>query len=188
MNRDKARMLLGEGATEEQITNLLNAFHEANKTQNDQITSLNSKLSDYDELKAKLNAIEQANMTEQERLAEEKKQIETNLRNSKIIYNMAKAKEILAGENIEEELLKRLVTDDETSTLANANLFKQTLTNLKETVEKQTRESLSTKDLTPSITNVPQTEEKMTFNKFAELSSEEQEQFIKNHPEEFEKF
>lgn len=189
MNRDKARILLGEGATEEQITNLLNEFHNASKAQNEQIASLNDKLNkvnDYDELKAKLDAIEKANMSEQERIAEEKKQIETNLRNSKIIYNTAKAKEILAGENVDEELLKKLVTDDEASTIANANLFKQTLTNLKESVEKQTRESLATTDLKPGITNVTQGEEKMTFDKFSKLSASEQEQFINEHPEEFE--
>jgi hypothetical protein len=189
MNRDKARMILGEGATEEQITNLLNEFHNASKEQNNQIASLNdklSKVSDYEELKAKLDAIEKANMSAQERLAEEKKQIETNLRNSKLIYNMAKAKEILAGETVDEELLKRLVTDDEASTIANANLFKQTLTSLKDTVEKQTRESLATTDLKPGMTNVNQGGEKMTFDKFSKLSALEQEQFINDHPEEFE--
>lgn len=189
MNRDKARMILGEGATEEQITNLLNEFHNASKEQNNQIASLNdklNKLSDYDELKAKLDAIEKANMSEQERLAEDKKQIEANLKNSRIIYNTAKAKEILAGENVKEELLKKLVTDDEASTIANATLFKETLTNLKDTIEKQTRESLATADLKPGITNVTQGEEKMTFDKFAKLSSVEQEKFINEHPEEFE--
>lgn len=189
MNRDKARILLGEGATEEQITNLLNEFHNSEKAKNDEIASLNDKLnkvSDYEDLKAKLDAIEKANMTEQEKLAEDKKQIEANLRNSKIIYNTAKAKEILAGENVDEELLKRLVTDDEASTIANANLFKQTLTNLKDSVEKKTRESLATADLKPGITNVNQGEEKMTFDKFSKLSADEQEKFINEHPEEFE--
>lgn len=189
MNRDKARILLGEGATEEQITNLLNEFHNNEKAKNAEIASLNDKLSkvgDYDELKAKLDAIEKANMSEQERLAEEKKQIEANLRNSKMIYNTAKAKEILAGENVDEELLKRLVTDDEASTIANATLFKQTLSNLKESVEKQTRESLATADLKPGITNVTQNEDKMTFDKFSKLSAEEQNKFINEHPEEFE--
>ena len=189
MNRDKARMILGEGATEEQITNLLNEFHNNEKAKNAEIASLNDKLSkvgDYDELKAKLDAIEKANMSEQERLAEEKKQIEANLRNSKMIYNTAKAKEILAGETVDEELLKRLVTEDEATTIANATLFKQTLSNLKESVEKQTRESLATADLKPGITNVTQNEDKMTFDKFSKLSAEEQNKFINEHPEEFE--
>ena len=189
MNRDKARILLGEGATEEQITNLLNEFHNASKEHNNQIASLNDKLnkmSDYDELKAKLDAIEQANMTEQQKLEADKQEIARNLANSRIIVNTAKAKEILAGEIVDEKLLQKLVTDDEATTIANATLFKQTLTNLKDTVEKQTRESLATSDLKPGITNVTQGEEKMTFDKFAKLSSVEQEKFINEHPEEFE--
>ena len=189
MNRDKARILLGEGATEEQITNLLNEFHNASKEHNNQIASLNDKLnkmSDYDELKAKLDAIEQANMTEQQKLEADKQEIARNLANSRIIVNTAKAKEILAGETVDEKLLQKLVTDDEATTIANATLFKQTLTNLKDTVEKQTRESLATSDLKPGITNVTQGEEKMTFDKFAKLSSVEQEKFINEHPEEFE--
>lgn len=188
MNRDKARILLGEGATEEQITNLLNEFHNASKAQNEQIASLNdklSKVSDYEDLKAKLNAIEQANMTEQQKLEAERQEIERNLKNSRIIVNTAKAKEILAGENVDENLLQKLVTDDEATTIANANLFKQTLTNLKESVEKQTRESLATTDLKPGMTNVTQGEEKMTFDKFSKLSAFEQEKFINEHPEEF---
>jgi hypothetical protein len=189
MNRDKARMILGEGATEEQITNLLNEFHNAEKEKNDKIAQLEVKLnnvSDYDDLKAKLDAIELANMTDQQKLEADKLEIEKNLKNSRIIVNTAKAKEILAGEIVDENLLQKLVTDDEATTIANANLFKQTLTNLKESVEKQTRESLSTADLKPGITNVTQGEEKMTFDKFSKLSASEQEKFINEHPEEFE--
>lgn len=189
MNRDKARMILGEGATEEQITNLLNEFHNNEKAKNAEIASLNdklSKVSDYDELKAKLDAIELANMTDQQKLEADKQEIAKNLRDSRIIVNTAKAKEILAGENINETLLQKLVTDDEASTIANATLFKETLTTLKDTVEKKTRESLATTDLKPGITNVTQGEEKMTFDKFSKLSAVEQEKFINEHPDEFE--
>jgi hypothetical protein len=189
MNRDKARMILGEGATEEQITNLLNEFHNNEKAKNAEIASLNdklSKVSDYDELKAKLDAIELANMTDQQKLEADKQEIAKNLRDSRIIVNTAKAKEILAGENINETLLQKLVTDDEASTIANATLFKETLTTLKDTVEKKTRESLATTNLKPGITNVTQGEEKMTFDKFSKLSAIEQEKFINEHPEEFE--
>ena len=73
MKRDDIKNILGEGASEEQITNLLNEFHNSEKAKNDEIASLNDKLnkvSDYEDLKAKLDAIEKANMTEQEKLAE----------------------------------------------------------------------------------------------------------------------
>jgi hypothetical protein len=74
MNREKAREILGDNATEEQITNLLNSWHldenEKVKELENKINSLtaeNSKHSDYDEIKKQLDEINQANMTEQEK-------------------------------------------------------------------------------------------------------------------------
>lgn len=189
MNRDKARNLLGEGATEEQITKFLNEYHNEEKAKNDEINALKeelNKFNDYDEIKNKLDAIEKANMSDQEKLEEAKKETAENLKKARMIYNTAKAKEILAGENIDEKLLQNLVTDDEATTIANANLFKQTLTNLKESVAKQTKETLVNTDLKPDLTNVNPNEEKMTLDKFMSLSSEEQEKFIAENPQEFE--
>lgn len=189
MNRDKARNLLGEGATEEQITKFLNEYHNEEKAKNDEINALKeelNKFNDYDEIKNKLDAIEKANMSDQEKLEEAKKETAENLKKARMIYNTAKAKEILAGENIDEKLLQNLVTDDEATTIANANLFKQTLTNLKESVAKQTKETLVNADLKPDLTNVNPNDEKMTLDKFMSLSSEEQEKFIAENPQEFE--
>lgn len=190
MKRDDIKNILGENATEEQITNLLNAFHNSTKEAKDKIEELNNKLSkvsDYDTIKKQLDEINKANMTEQEKLEEQKKEIEQNLKTSRIIVNTAKAKEILAGENIDDKLIASLVNDNLDDTIAKANMFKETLTNLKESVEKKTRESLTTADLKPSITNVVQGEDVMTFEKFSKLSASEQEKFIAEHPEEFEK-
>lgn len=190
MKRDDIKNILGENATEEQITNLLNAFHNSTKEAKDKIEELNNKLSkvsDYDTIKKQLDDINKANMTEQEKLEEQKKEIEQNLKTSRIIVNTAKAKEILAGENIDDKLIASLVNDNLDDTIAKANMFKETLTNLKESVEKKTRESLTTADLKPSITNVVQGEDVMTFEKFSKLSASEQEKFIAEHPEEFEK-
>ncbi len=190
MKRDDIKNILGENATEEQITNLLNAFHNSTKEAKDKIEELNNKLSkvsDYDTIKKQLDDINKANMTEQEKLEEQKKEIEQNLKTSRIIVNTAKAKEILAGENIDDKLIASLVNDNLDDTIAKANMFKETLTNLKESVEKKTRESLTTADLKPSITNVVQGEDVMTFEKFSKLSASEQEKFIAEHPDEFEK-
>ena len=197
MKRDDIKKILGENATEEQISNLLNAFHEKEnetkkqaddtKKEVDDLKKQLNKYSDYDTIKKQLDDINKANMTEQEKMEEQKKEIAENLRQSRIIVNTAKAKEILAGENVDEELLNRIVTDDTDTTIALANKFKETLSTLKTNVEKQTRESLSTQDLKPSITNVPQDSGAMTLNKFYELSAEEQNKFVEEHPDEFEK-
>ena len=196
MKRDDIKKILGENATEEQISNLLNAFHEKenetkkqvddNKKELDDLKKQLNRYSDYDTIKKQLDDINKANMTEQEKLEEQKKEIAENLRQSRIIVNTAKAKEILAGESVDEELLNRIVTDDTDTTIALANKFKETLSTLKTNVEKQTRESLSTQDLKPSITNVTQ-DGAMTLDKFYELSAEEQDKFVEEHPDEFEK-
>lgn len=195
MKRDDIKKILGENATEEQISNLLNAFHEKEsetkketdntKKELDDLKKQLNKYSDYDTIKKQLDDINKANMTEQEKMEEQKKEIAENLRQSRIIVNTAKAKEILAGESVDEELLNRIVTDDTDTTIALANKFKETLNTLKTNVEKQTRESLSTQDLKPSITNVTQDGGAMTLDKFYDLSAEEQDKFIEEHPDEF---
>lgn len=190
MTRDEARTILGEGATEEQITNLLAQFHSIEKAKNTEINNLKTELgkySDYNDLKNKLSEIEKANMTEQEKLEEQKREIEKNLSQSRIIVNTAKAKEILAGEDIDDEIISSLVTDDMDVTVALATKMKTTLSSLRDNVAKKTKEDLSTLDIQPTLSNVEQGEDVMTLEKFGNLSVEEQEKFINEHPEEFEK-
>lgn len=189
MNRDEAKKILGENATEEQITNFLNNYHLNEnakvKELQDQLNALkseNSKYSDYDTIKTKLNEIEQANMTEQQKLDQMKKETENNLRESRIIVNTAKAKEILAGENIDEKLIQSLVDDNLENTIAKATMFKQTLTNIKDSVAKQTKESLVNADLKPTIPNVNPNEDVMTLDKFGNMTAEEQNKWLQENP------
>lgn len=191
MNREKARQILGENATEEQVTNFLNEWHNSKKEEQKQyetqLSELQSKInqySDYDDIKAKLDEINKANMTEQEKMEEQRKEIETNLSNSRKIYNKAKAMEILAGENVDEKIIDSLVTDNLETTLATINALKTNLTAIKDGVAKNTKESLTTLDLTPTMTNVPQNDV-MTMDKFMDLSAEEQDKFVNEHPTEF---
>jgi hypothetical protein len=189
MTRDEARKILGEDATEEQITNLLNNYHiqESSKVKEleKQINSLNeqnSKYSDYDEIKSKLDEINKANMSEQEKLEAQKKEIETNLKNSRIIVNTAKAKEILAGLDLDDDIISLVVSDDEAKTISSANKLKAKFDMQKENVAKQTKESLANVDLTPTITNVNQNENIMSFDKFNSLSADEQNKWLEENP------
>ena len=109
MKRDDIKNILGEDASEEQITNLLNAFHNSSKEAKNKIDELNAKLSDYDaklseydDIKKKLDDINKANMSEQEKLEADKKLTAETLKKAQIIYNTAKVKEILSGENVDE--------------------------------------------------------------------------------------
>ena len=189
MDREKARKILGENATEEQVTNLLNSWHieETAKVKEleNQLNGLkeqNSKYSDYDEIKSKLDEINKANMSEQEKLEAQKKEIETNLKNSRIIVNTAKAKEILAGLDLDDDIISLVVSDDEAKTISSANKLKAKFDMQKENVAKQTKESLANVDLTPTITNVNQNENIMSFDKFNSLSADEQNKWLEENP------
>ena len=190
MTRDEARKILGEEATEEQITNLLNNFHiqESNKVKEleNQINSLTAtanKYSDYDEIKKQLDDINKANMSEQEKLEQMKKETETNLKNSRIIVNTAKAKEILAGLDLDDDTISLVVSDDETTTINRANNLKNKFDTMRDTVAKKTKEELSNLDISPTITNVEQKDEAMNWEKFQSLSADEQNKLIEENPD-----
>ena len=188
MTRDNVKEILGEGATDEQVSAILNAFHSDIDAKDKEINSLNSKLQsqkDYDDIKKQLDDINKANMTEQEKIEEQKREIEKNLRESKIIVNTAKAKEILAGLPLTDDVINSLVRDDEESTINNANNLKNQIESLKAETDKKVREELANIDLKPKISNVPQDGGKMTWDKFEGLSQEEQNKFAEEHPDEF---
>lgn len=184
----KREELLAKGYTEEQVTDILNTFHGINKENEKLKGELIQKAeieSKYNEANAKLEEINKANMTEQEKLEAMKKETEANLKKSKVLLNKTKAQNILVGLDIDDELIDTLVTDDEKTTLDNANRLKARFDIFKDTVEKQTRESLTNIDAKPTPTNKPQDGNGMTFEKFRTLSQEEQNKFAAEHPEEF---
>lgn len=192
MTREEAKKILGENATEEQVTNLLNNYHveESAKVKEledkvNNLTAQNSKYSDYDSIKQQLDDINKANMTEQQKMEAAKEETKKNLLESRKIYNTAKAKEILSGLGLSDETISLVVSDDEAKTIANANKLKSEFDITKETVAKQTKESLMNTDLKPSISNVPQKEKDdgvMTFDKFENMSAEEQNEWLAKNP------
>ena len=191
MKRDDIKKILGEGATEEQVTNLLNSFHNAEKVKNDEIARLNTKISqqsDYEDLKKQIDAINKEKMTEQEKMDADRQEIAKNLMESRIIVNTAKAKEILAGEEIDEEIIASLVTDNLDITVAKATKMKQTLTALRDSVSKKTKEDLTNANIDPNLSNVDPNKDDapMTFEKFSDMSIAEQNKWAEEHPEEFE--
>jgi hypothetical protein len=195
MSREDARKIIGEEATEEQITNFLNTIHTLQsakvkelENQVNLLTEQNSKYSDYDAIKQQLEEINKANMTEQEKLEAQKKEIETNLKNSRIIVNTAKAKEILAGLDLDDDIISLVVSDDANKTIDSANKLKAKFDMQKENVAKATKESLTTLNLDPALPNVNQNNSNVidSFEKFGNLSAEEQEKWINEHPTEFE--
>ena len=185
----KREDLLAKGYTEEQVTDLLNTFHSINsenKLLKNEVESKQELVNQNLELQRQLDEINKANMTEQEKLESEKAEVEKNLANARKIYNKAKVKEILAGENIDEQLIDNLVSEDEATTIANANLFKTTLEGLKETVAKQTKESITNLDVKPQPTNIPQDDNIMTAEKFSKMTMTEQVLWKRENAQEYE--
>lgn len=190
MTRDEAKKILGEGATEEVITNFLDNYHieESAKikdleTKVNNLTQENNKYSDYDTIKKQLDDINKANMTEQEKLEQQKKEIEKNLKDSRIIVNTAKAKDLLAGLNVNDTIIAKLVSENETETINSVNELKTMLETQKELISKQTKESLTNVDLKPTISNVNQNENTInSFEKFSSLSADEQEKWLAENP------
>lgn len=180
--------LLAKGYTEEQVTDLLNTFHGINK-ENEKLKGELIEKADietkYNEANAKLEEINKANMTEQEKLEEMKKETENNLKQSKILLNKTKAQNILVGLDIDDELINSLVSDDEKITLDNANRLKSKFEAYKESIVKETRESIANIDSKPKASNILNDDGAMTFDKFRTLSQEEQNKFAAEHPTEF---
>lgn len=185
----KREELLAKGYTEEQVTDLLNTFHKVNE-ENKILTNELGKKSELEaknlELQKQLDEINKASMTEQERIAKEKEEIAKNLKDSRIIKNTALAKDILAGMEVDDKLVKRLVSEDENETVELASLFKTKLDNDKEKHYKEAKESLINANVTPTPTNVPQNDDSMTVEKFNSMTLTEQVMWKKENAQEYE--
>lgn len=189
MTRDDIKKILGEGATEEQITNTLNALHNqtnALKQELESVKATQSKYSDYDEIKKQLEDINKANMSEQEKMKADREEIAKNLRESKLIKNKAKVMEVLAGRDIDEELIDSIVGEDENISVAKAQKLANKLDNLIADTKKKTEEELANLNVKPNLPNTdPNNDGVMNWEKFSKMSIEEQNKFAEENPEDF---
>lgn len=187
----KREELLAKGYTEEQVTDLLNSFHSAqnevkkeNETLRKELESKSSLEVQNQNLQKQLDAINEANLTEQEKIAKEKEEADRYLSNAKKINNTAKAKEILAGLDIDDTLIATLVSEDENATITNANLLKNKLNTVREVAITTTKEQLANLDVKPNPTNIVQQDDGvMTEEKFNAMSLTDQAIFKKSNPD-----
>ena len=189
MTRDEVRKILGEGATEEQITNTLNALHNQTNSLKQELESVKatqSKYSDYDDIKKQLEEINKANMSQEEKMKADREEIAKNLRESKLIKNKAKVLEVLAGRDIDDEIIDSIVGEDESISIAKATKLATKLDNLIAETKKKTEEDIATLNVKPNLPNTdPNNDGAMNWDKFSKLSVEEQNKFANEHPEEF---
>lgn len=195
MKRDEVIAILGENATDEQVSAILNKFHEKDSELRSKTAELAKSQSDLAQKEAdlttaqtQLDEINKAKMTEQEKIAADKEEAEKYVSESKKVYAKAKATEILASVGIsDEDLIKSLVSDNVELTETNANIFVENIKKIKEDVEKKTREEIANADLKPNPSNSSNNSDGMTWEKYTKLSEEEQSRFEQEHPEEFAK-
>jgi len=186
MNREEIKKTLGEGATEEQVTNILNFFHTSGKVKDDSIQELKNKIetfNDYEELKEYKTKTELEKMTDADKMKADKELTAKNLKESKKIVNEAKARNVLAGLNISDEIINALVSDDEEKTVATATKLAEQMNSLKENTKKETLEAQANLDVKPPLPNREPDNEGMTWNKFKELSLDDQNKFGEENPD-----
>lgn len=194
MSREDIKKMLGENATDEQITAILNMVHNE-KAKTDKLEAQLSAKSAVDDENAKiikglqeeLDKFKKEKMTEQEKLEADRKEIAKNLANSRMILSKAKAQEILSQVGItDDEIIDTVCSDNLDNTISKATALANKFKAVTEETAKKTKEELANLDIKPNPTNIPQGDDVMTFDKFAQLSASEQEKFIEEHPEEFE--
>jgi len=188
MDRETIKKILGESATDEQVTSVLNALHNQSntlKTENENLKNSINKYSDYDDIKKELDEFKKAKMTEQEKLEQAKKEIAENLRQSKLIKNKAKVMQELAGLDIDEEIIDSIVGEDETLSISKAQKLASKFNSVIESTKTKTQQELATTNVKPNISNA-NPNEGMTWEKFTSMSASEQAKFQEEHPQEFE--
>ena len=191
----KREDLLAKGFTEEQVTEILNTFHNENQQVNKEnerlkgeIASANEKLAGYSNMEKEYNDYKKSLMTEQEKFEAMKKEAAQNLAKSKRVYNEAQARTILAqlGGEIDENVLNSIVSEDAEKTIANANALVNLVKAREEETAKKTKEEIQNLNILPTPSNVPSGEKEIkTFDDFDKLSYDDQVKFAEEHPDEF---
>ena len=191
MSREEVKKMLGENATDEQVTVILNAIHQEKSKADNLEQKLNAQNlvnqeteNKYKALEQKLSELEKEKMPEAEKLQLKEKEVEKNLAESKKILSKAKAQEILSKVGItDEDIINTVVSDNIDNTIASATVIANKFKFVQEETVKKTKEELANLDVKPTPTNVSQGEEGLTLDKFFNMSAQEQEKLINENPE-----
>ena len=186
----KREELIAKGYTEEQATELLNLFHAENneiKANNSQLQKdlniANQTITELNKAQVQLKQLQQAQMTDQEKLDAMKAETEKNLAESKRIVSKAQAKTIFAEiGGIDDAILDTLVSEDLTQTEANAKALVDLIKSRDEATAKKTKEDLANLNVLPNPSNVQKGSDdksQMTKEQFAKLSREERTKIFK---------
>lgn len=184
--------LIEKGYSEEQVTELLNMFHDSKNQTNTNLQGEVDRLREfetkYNNARKELDEINKSKMSAQEKIEADLKEAENLKAKSQIIYNTAKAKDILAGYDVDDTIIANLVNGDEQSTISSATKLKELLDSKVETTKLKVKEELSNLNVKPNPSNVPQKDDVMTKERFDKLSMSEQKQWKDSHIDEYHQF
>ena len=191
MSREDVKKMLGENATDEQVSAVLNSLHQEKARADDLEKKLNAQSmvnkeveTKYQEIATKLDELEKEKMTEAEKLQLKEKEVEKNLAESRKTLSKAKAQEIFSKVGItDEEIINTVVSDNIDTTIANATMIANKFKFVQEETVKKTKEEIANLDVKPAPSNVSQGEEGMTLDKFFNMSSQEQEKLLSENPD-----
>lgn len=191
----KREELTALGYTDEQVTQLLDLMHKTNNNitkENEKLKAdldtANNKIVGLTQIEQEYNTLKQSQLTEQEKQSLKEKEIEERLSNARKIDNKAMAKEIFSEiGGVSEDVLNSVVTDDTEQTKKNATAVLNQINSVKEATVNQTKQEMSELDIKPTASNNLETKVEMTWKKFDSMTSDEQEKFVEEHPEEFAK-
>lgn len=179
--------VIEKGFNEEQATIYLNDFHSLSN----KIKDLEEKLSksqeqnkQLEDIKRKYDEIETERLSKEEQIALKEKKIAENLEKSNKILNKAEAKTILAGLDINDDLIEQIVSSDKDQTIKNANNLLNSINLIKDNVIKQTKEEISNLNVKPTPGNVDPNKDQSIVNNFEDfkkLSYEEKLIFKNEH-------
>lgn len=201
MTREEVKKILGEDATDVQISNFLNYHHSYEKTKNDEINSYKTTInehSDYDTIKKELDDLKKANMTNEELLVAKQKELDDALAKTKEEQlkflkkqNSLEAKSILMEAGItDEEQLKNILgsisSDNKELTINNANNLANSIKAIKESTEKTIKAQLMNNEPNPSESSGKKSnsDTTMTKDKFMKLTYAEQKEWKDTNGEE----
>lgn len=202
MTREEVKKILGEEATDNQITSFLNYYHTYDTKKNAEIDNYKNAISgysDYNDIKNELDNLKKKSMTSEELLAAKQKELDNQIEQAKKEQakylkkeNSLEAKSILmnAGVTNEDELkgiLSSISSDDKNTTILNANNIANSIKSIKEATEKEIKAKLMSNEPNPNVPggNKSNNDDTMTKAKFEKLSYEEQFNWKKEHSDEY---
>lgn len=179
--------VIEKGFNEEQATIYLNDFHSLSykiKDLEEKLSKSQEQNKQLEDVKRKYDEIETERLSKEEQIALKEKKIAENLEKSNKILNKAEAKTILAGLDINDDLIEQIVSSDKDQTIKNANNLLNSINFIKDNVIKQTKEEISNLNVKPTPGNVDPNKDQSIVNNFEDfkkLSYEEKLIFKNEH-------